>query len=329
MLEVGVCGTDKDLCAFEFGDAPPGCDYFILGHESLGEVVETGGEVRGLQRGDLVVGVVRLPCRQSGCDPCGAGRQDFCTTGGYRERGIKELHGFMTEFVVEQERYLYRLPPELRAVGVLVEPLTIAEKSLIELSAIDGRLGWRRERRRAVVVGAGPIGLLGAMLLVESGYETWVYSRSPAPNPKAAIAEAVGARYVSSQEESPRSLAARLGAIDVVYEAAGAPQTSFDLLRHMGPNAVFILTGVPRGIEGLTLDPYQLSLHLVLRNQVILGTVNAGPDAFAAAIRDLGAFERRWPQPLRSLITARYPLEQFREPVSGAAGGIKSVVVVG
>ena len=210
-----------------------------------------------------------------------------------------------------------------------MEPLTIAEKAFAELCAIDGRLAWRREHRRAVVVGAGPVGLLGAMLLVSRGYETWVYSRSRGPNAKAAIAEAVGARYVSSQDEPAEELAARIGPIDVVYEAAGAPQTSWDLLRHMGPNTVFVLTSVPRHDERIALDPHALALQLVMHNQVVVGTVNAGPDAFAAAIRDLGTFASRWPRAVRALITGRYPMEHFQEPVSGAAGGIKNVIEIG
>jgi threonine dehydrogenase-like Zn-dependent dehydrogenase len=326
MLEVGVCGTDRELCAFEFGSAPAGCEYFVLGHESLGEVVETGPDVRGLRRGDLVVGTVRFPCGKPGCGPCRAGRQDFCATGAYSERGIKDRHGFMTGFVVEEERNLHRLAPELRDVGVLVEPLTIAEKAVLELRAIESRMPWRRETRRAVVMGAGPVGLLGAMALVEAGYETWVYSRSRAPNPKAEIAEAIGAEYVSSAVETAERFAARLGVIDVVYEAAGAPQAAFDLMRHMGPNTVFILTGVPRPDERLEVDMHALAFNLVLHNQVVMGTVNAGPDAFAAAVRDLAAFAARWPKALRSLITGRFPLERYDDAIQ--AGGIKNVIAL-
>ncbi|HWQ56774.1 MAG TPA: glucose 1-dehydrogenase [Bryobacteraceae bacterium] len=328
ILEVGVCGTDKEICSFEYGSSPEGSDYFVLGHESLGEVVDTGPRVEGLSRGDLVVGIVRHPCGSAACQACCAGHQDFCETAGYRERGIKSLHGFMTELVVDHYRNLHVLPAELRDVGVLVEPLTIAEKAFLELCAIDGRLPFRRSRRRAVVVGAGPVGLLGAMLLVERGYETWVYSRGRTPNPKAAIAEEIGAGYVSTEEMPPEHFAAKIGPIDVVYEAAGAVQTSFDVLQRLGPNGVFILTGVPRHGDPVSLDPSPLSLNLVMRNQALFGTVNAGPEAFMAAIRDLGAFLRRWPKAVRALITGRHPLEHFLDPVTGKAGGIKNVIVV-
>ncbi|MFB3827574.1 MAG: glucose 1-dehydrogenase [Bryobacteraceae bacterium] len=326
MLEVGVCGTDRDLCDFRFGAAPPGCDYFVLGHESLGEVVEAGPEAAHFRPGDLAVGMVRLPCAVPGCAACRAGRQDFCMTGRYRERGIQDYHGFMTDLVVEEARYLYAVPPELREIAVLVEPLTVAEKPLAELRAIERRLPWERATRRAVVLGAGPVGLLGAMALIEEGFQTWVYSRSRPPNVKAWIAEAIGAEYVSSAIVTPERLAERVGGIDVVYEAAGVPLAAFDLWRHLGPNGVFIFTGVPG--SDVQVDWTPLGLNLLMKNQLILGTVNAGPDAFKAAIRHLGIFLRRWPGAVRSLISARWPLERFREPVAGAAGGIKHVIEI-
>jgi len=326
VLEVGVCGTDKELCEFRFGSAPPGYDYFVLGHESLAEVVETGPEVSWVRPGDLVVAGVRLPCDDPACRPCRAGRADFCATLRYREHGIQDCHGFMTELVVEEERDLYAIPPGLREVGVLVEPLSIVEKALAGFEAIRRRMPWEGGPRRALVVGAGPVGLLGAMALIEAGFETWVYSRSRAPNPKAQIAEAIGAAYVSSEEEPPKRFLRRLGAVDLVYEAAGAPQTVFDMLPRLPANSVFVLTGVPA--VPMQLDTARLALNLVIRNQVVMGTVNAGPDAFQAACRDLAVFARKWPRALAALITARYPLEAFHDPVTGAAGGIKNVIAI-
>src|ERR1035441_5033628 len=173
MLEVGVCGTDKDICAFAYGTPPPGSDHLVLGHESLGEVVEAGLGVADLRVGDLVVSTVRLACSDANCAACRAGHYDFCVTGNYREHGIKELDGFMTEFVVEDRHNLHPVARELRDVAVLVEPLTIAEKALIEVREIQQRLHWEGGRQRAVVLGSGPVGLLGAMVLVNAGYETY------------------------------------------------------------------------------------------------------------------------------------------------------------
>ena len=325
MLEVGVCGTDRDLCAFQFGTAPAGSDYFVLGHESLAEVEDAAPGVANVRPGDLVVAAVRTPCASPGCAPCRAGRQDFCSTGRYRERGIQDRHGFMTSSVVEDARYVYPVPRELRGVAVLVEPLTIAEKAFLEYQAIDRRLPWTRERRTAVVLGAGPVGILGAMLFVHAGFDTWVYSRSRPPNRKAEIVESVGARYVSSLQETPAQLAARAGNIDVVYEAMGGPQAAFDVLRYLGANGVFVFTGVPEPAETLHLDLHRFLVQLILKNQVVMGTVNAGADAFEAAIRDLAAFHARWPRALGSLITGRFPIEGYHDAIFGAAG-IKNVI---
>ena len=330
MLEVGVCGTDREIASFHHGTPPEGFDFLVLGHESLAEVVETGTAVSRFEPGDLVVPMVRQPCLHPECLACRAGRQDFCYTGDFRERGIKEQHGFMTGFVVDDEKYLNAVPPELRPVAVLVEPLTIAEKALLQIHAIQQRLPWDRPsnvRRRAVVLGAGPVGLLGAMALVHTGFETFVYSRETASNSRADLTAKFGAHYVSSSTDSVEQLAARVGNIDVVYEAAGASQAAFDLLKVLGPDGVYCFTGVPRHGEPVSIDAHSVLFNLVLRNQVILGTVNAGRDAFEAAIRDLGLFYARWPDAVRSLITGRYAIEEFREPVFDRSG-IKNIIVL-
>ncbi len=328
MLEVGVCGTDKDICAFAYGTPPPGSDRFVLGHESLGEVVEAGPGVADLRAGDLVVSTVRLACSDANCTACRAGHYDFCMTGNYREHGIKDLDGFMTEFVVEDRHNLHPVARELRDVAVLVEPLTIAEKALIEVREIQQRLHWDGGRHRAVVLGSGPVGLLGAMVLVNAGFETYVYSRSAKPNAKADVAEGVGARYISSEQTSIERMAEQVGNIDLIYEAAGAPQFAFEVLKHLGSNGIYVFTGVPRDEAPVEFDTEHIMYNLVLKNQVVLGVVNAGPQAFDNAVRDIGVFAARWPEALRAMITGRYPMEAFHDPVMGKAGGIKNVICI-
>jgi len=328
MLEVGVCGTDKDICAFAYGSPPPGSDHFVLGHESLGEVVEIGPGVADLRPGDLAVSTVRMPCSDPHCVPCRAGHYDFCMTGNYREHGIKELDGFMTEFVIADRHNLHPVARELRDVGVLVEPLTIAEKALIEVGQIQQRLPWGGGRHRAVVLGSGPVGLLGAMALVNAGFETTVYSRERQPNAKADVAEAIGARYLSSAATTIEQMAETVGNIDLIYEAAGAPQFAFEVLKYLGANGIYVFTGVPRHEKPVTFDTERIMYNLVLKNQVVLGVVNAGPQAFDNAVRDIGVFAARWPQALRAMITGRYPMEAFRDPVMGKAGGIKNVIAI-
>src|SRR5881296_3752916 len=248
-LEVGICGTDREICTFVYGSPPDGFEYLVLGHESLGEVIEVGASVSSLQPGDLVVPSVRRPCPHGHCLPCRADKQDFCFTGDFTERGIKMTHGFLTEYYVEEEKHLYAIPRELKDVAVLVEPLSVAEKALAQVWQVQGRLPWmngspdRGTGRTAVVLGAGPIGILGAMALIVRGFRTWVYSRSAEPNPKADLVNSIGAKYVSSETVSLAEFARMAGPIDVVYEAVGVAKITFDVMKILGLNGAFIFTG--------------------------------------------------------------------------------------
>jgi threonine dehydrogenase-like Zn-dependent dehydrogenase len=337
MLEVGICGTDREICRFEYGTPPQGSEYLILGHESLGEVVQVGSAVNNLKVGDLVVTMVRRPCPHPLCRPCRSGHQDFCRTGDFTERGIKGLHGFMAEYVVDDSQYMYPVPADLRDVGVLVEPGTIAAKALFQTVSILRRLPWvdrvnlqgpHDRTYKALVLGAGAVGLLGAMALRNNGFATHVYDRAPAPNPKSQLVESVGATYVA--EESTRQFAHLVGEVDLVYEATGASRLAFQAMRVLGPNSIFIFTGVPGQRPPSDVDTDSIMRNAVLKNQVILGTVNAGPEAFVATISGFSSFRGRWPGAAESLITHRYPLEDFKEPLIGASSGdIKSVLTIG
>jgi threonine dehydrogenase-like Zn-dependent dehydrogenase len=327
VLDIGVCGTDREITSFEYGTPPDGFDYLIIGHESLSEVLEVGAQVSKVKPGDLVIITVRRPCPHPECVACRAGRQDFCYTGDFTERGIKQNHGYMTEFVVEEERYLNPVPRELRDVGVLVEPLTIAEKSLEQLWTVQQRLPWN-DHRRAVVLGAGPVGLLGAMALKVEGFEVTVYSRSADHAEKNDIVSAIGAQYIAAETHSAEEMAKIAGPIDVVYEATGASSVAFDVLKHLGPNAVFIFTGVPGCNPPIPVDTDEIMRNMVLNNQLVLGSVNAPPQSFASAIQHLGIFATRWPQTLRSVITARFPLERALDALKNQPGGVKNVVAV-
>lgn len=328
MLAVGVCGTDREICSFEYGTPPPGSDHFVLGHESLAEVAETGSAVTRVKKGDLVVATVRRPCPHPNCVACRAGRPDFCFTGDYHEHGIKDLDGFMTELVVDSEGFLNVVPPQLRDVAMLVEPLTIAEKALIQVRSIQQRLPWTGCPHRALVLGAGPVGLLGAMALIQAGFKTFVYSREQPPNPEAAIAAGIGAEYHSSDIEPVDQLAKHMGNIDLVYEATGASQFAFHILPFLGANGIYVFTGVPGKDQEVELDTGTIMKNLVLKNQVVIGTVNAGLDAFQAAIRDLDSFYLQWPAQVRALITGRYPIEAFGDLVFGKPRGIKNVIAI-
>jgi threonine dehydrogenase-like Zn-dependent dehydrogenase len=332
MLEVGICGTDREITRFDYGTP------LVVGHESLGEVVEVGSRVERVQPGDLVVTMVRRPCPHPGCRPCREGRQDFCTTGDYTERGINGAHGFMTEHVVDDQRFMNVVPAALREVGILTEPLTIAEKGLEQVWQVQRRLPWGSgaatdgqpgKGLSAVVLGAGPVGLLGAMALVVRGFDTWVYSRASGPHDKARLTGMIGAHYVAAEDSSVDDLARQVGNIDLVYEATGAASVSFDVLRVVGSNGVFVFTGVPGRKAPIEVDADAIMRAMVLENQLVLGTVNAPRQAFEAAIHDLGAFMERFPEAVRTLITARLPIDEAPGLLMDSATGIKNVVPLG
>jgi len=327
VIEVGVCGTDREICRFDFGTPPAGSDYLVLGHECVAEVVEVGAAVRDVVPGDLVVPAVRRPCPHDACSPCRTGRQDYCHTGDFVERGIKERHGFLAEEVVEDARYLHPVPSALRDVAVLVEPLTIAEKALAQVRQVRERLG-DRAGRTALVSGAGPVGLLGAMVLAAAGFETHVWSLEPESDPKADLITSLGIGYACASRASLEQVGARLGNVDVLFEATGAATVTFQALAALGHNGVLVLLGLPGRRSAIEVDAAALVRTLVLRNQVIIGTINAGDDAFAAAIRDLAGFESRWPGALRRMITGRFPLDAHDEVLRGEPRGIKNVLQV-
>ncbi|HVO32545.1 MAG TPA: zinc-binding dehydrogenase, partial [Elusimicrobiota bacterium] len=251
---------------------------------------------------------------------------DFCYTGNFTERGIKGVHGYMTEYVVDDEKYMNVVPPSLRDVAVLLEPLTITEKAVLEACTIQNRLpaekpltrdSLARTCRKALVLGAGPVGFLAAMTFVNIGIRTWVVARHPKPNSKADLLARIGADYLATSTQSPQDMAGAIGDVDLILEATGAAQASFDFLQILGTNGMFIFTGVPAPLKDITLDAGTLMRHLVLKNQVALGTVNAPRQAFQNGIRDLSDFMAKWPQPLQSLITDRVPLDQIDSVVSG------------
>ncbi len=352
MLEVGVCGTDREIALFEYGTPPENSEYLVIGHESLAEVIEVGSDVTRVKTGDLVVTMVRRPCPHAECSACRAERQDFCFTGDFTERGIKEQHGFMTEYIVDDERYLNVVPAHLREVAVLTEPLTIAEKALAQVWQVQQRLPWGcpplmktidetggsvtgnttnanpNYCHKAVVLGAGPVGLLGAMMLVANGFETYVYSRSKQGDGRVELVESCGAKFIQAETNTVEQMANQVGGIDVVYEAVGASQLAFDVIKVLDVNAIFVFTGIPGRKGAISIDADTIMRNLVLKNQVVFGTVNAGREHYEAAIRDLENFMQRFPDAARGLITGRFKIDEALPLLQQGGQGIKSVVVI-
>jgi kynurenine formamidase/threonine dehydrogenase-like Zn-dependent dehydrogenase len=323
-VEVGICGTDREICSFEYGTPPAGSTELVLGHEALSEVVEAGPEVAWARPGDLVVPTVRRPCKNPHCTPCRQERQDFCITGEFSERGIVRADGFLCEYAIEEERFLVPVPRVLEEVAVLVEPLTIAAKAADVFKTIHSRFGFDVPRLRGLSLGAGPVGLLGAMVLQAQGIETHVFSREAEDSDRAKLVRSFGANYISAGRTPLDRLAERTGKIDVVFEAVGVPEVAFGALAPLAANGVLILTGVPAQRGATSADLSRWMRDIVLKNQVIFGTVNAGRSDYEDAVRRLEQFMVLFPEAVLSLLN-RVSIDQAPD-VLARGRGIKDVV---
>lgn len=322
---VGVCGTDMEIIEAKFGTPPPGADELVIGHEMLGEIVEVGPGVVGWEPGMLVTDTVRRP---GGCAPCQGGQSDFCADLAYTEFGIIGRHGFMTELFVEEPERLVGVPPHLEAVGILTEPLSVVEKALQQAEAIQRRIeSW--VPRTALVLGAGPIGILGTLLLRSRGMEVVTVARRPAPNAPSAILEAAGARYASIRETSLAEIAAGLPPIDVIFECSGNAELAFEAARVLGNNGVLVLLSITASGEPAPIDIGAINREFVLGNKVMVGSVNSSKIHFEMGVEDLARFESLWPGLAARLITRRLPgLAAWEEITQREADGIKTVIEV-
>ncbi len=318
-LAVGVCGTDQEILAGLYGVAPTGAERLVLGHEACG-VVERGAG--GLRTGELVVPMVRRPCPER-CWNCRAGEQDMCLTGDYRERGIKGLDGFMAERFVEAPAYLVRLARPLRPVAMLLEPLTVVEKGVGQAFRLQRRLRWRP--RQALVLGAGPIGLLGAAVTRSLDLATTVWSKGIGPGREAWLKQ-IGATALAADAHPLAELPRRLGNLDLILECTGAAPVVLGALMALGTNGVLCLLGVSGGDRTVELPVDRWNLRTVLGNQVVFGSVNANRRDFEAGARHLAAWARRWPGLLAALVTREVPPDRFAEAVARRPDDIKTIV---
>jgi threonine dehydrogenase-like Zn-dependent dehydrogenase len=327
VLEVGICGTDREIASFVYGSPPPGSEHLILGHEALAEVVEVGPEVTQVGKGDLVVPTVRRPCPHRHCQPCRANRPDFCVTGDYVERGIKGAHGFLQEWAVEDQSNLIPVPRKLADVAVLIEPLTVAAKAEEQVHAIESGLPWERARVKALAIGAGPVGLLGAMDAAVSRQDTYVYSLEPSTDLRADITRGFGGTYVCGRDVPMSELPKQIGRVDIIFEAVGVSSVAFAALEVLGPNGVFVFTGIPALGAPKEVDADRIMRNVVLRNQRIFGTVNAGRVGYEDALRDLEQAMFLFPDAVRAIITERRSIDGAASILRERAG-IKQVVQV-
>jgi len=313
VLRVGVDGTDKEINAAEYGAAPPGDDYLITGHESLGQVVAVGPEVPDTVRpGTFVVASVRRP----GSSIYGRiGLQDFTTDDVYYERGINLLHGYLTEYYVEDARYVFPLPPNLREVGVLLEPTTVAEKGVNHAFEIQRRLKvW--EPRRACILGSGTVGLLTAMVARLRGLELTVYSLPQRPYRNADLVEQLGGVYVSSQDATLADVSAERGPFDLILDATGFSPIVWEAAEVLGKNGVLVLASITGGDRKAEINSDRINQGFVLGNKVMVGTVNASPNDFRTGVDDLIKAEALFPGWANQLLTTPIDgLESYDEMI--------------
>jgi threonine dehydrogenase-like Zn-dependent dehydrogenase len=312
VLDVGVCGTDREIAHGLFGVAPDGERMLVLGHELLG-VVEEGGS--GFARGDLVTAIVRRSCGR--CRACAEDAPDSCLTGDYRERGITRLHGFARELVHEPAAQLIAVPPALGRLGVLAEPTSICARALRHARTIGGRQPWQLER--ALVIGAGAVGTLLTFLLRLDGVEVWTASLEPANE----LIEATGAHYASTGDTA----LVDLGRFDLVVEAAGDAQLMADALGLLRRSGVLCLLGIDGRQRTVSLDGHVLAVDTVLENRVVFGSVNAQRQDWVAAVAALDRARERWQDALEALVGLRVPLDRFAEAFAFRGG--KAVLTLG
>jgi threonine dehydrogenase-like Zn-dependent dehydrogenase len=311
-LSVGVCGTDLEIVRGDYGWSPPGRERLVLGHESLGRVIDAP-KGAGVSAGDLVVGIVRRPDPVP-CYACSIGQWDACRNGQYIEHGIKELDGFMRERYRTEPDALVRIDAKLDHLGVLLEPTTVVTKAWEQTEAIGSREAFRP--KTALIVGAGPIGLLAALLGRQRGLEVHVVDQV-ADGLKPELVRAIGAEYHTG------SLKDAAGGADIVIECTGVPSLVAESMQAAGTGGVVCLTGIsPIGTE-LSLDLGQIARDTVLGNKAVFGSVNANRTHYEDGGKALAAADPAW---LGELITRRVPIERFHDALAREKDDVKVVI---
>ena len=313
-LALGVCGTDREIVAGDYGWAPEGEDRLILGHESLGQVVHAPAG-SGLEEGELVVGIVRRPDPVP-CPACAGGEWDMCRNGLYTERGIKQRHGYGAELYPLGPEHAIKVDPRLGILGVLLEPSSILAKAWDHVERIGARSRtWAP--RKVLVTGAGPVGLLGAMMARQRGLETHVLDRVT-DGPKPQLVRDLGATY----HPGPLSIIAELKP-DVVIECTGADAVVLDAIQNAATDGIVCLTGVSSGGRSVRFDVGGFNCEAVLGNEVVFGSVNANRTHFEAAAQALAKADRAW---LSRVISRRVPLDRWQEAFQRQPDDVKVVI---
>jgi glucose 1-dehydrogenase len=313
-LGVGICGTDIEILSGEYGWPPPGRDRLVLGHESLGRVIDApaGGPVA---KGDLVVGIVRRPDPVP-CGNCAVGEWDFCRNGLYTERGIKEHDGYLSERYRILPEYVVKVDPSLGLLGVLLEPTSVVAKAWEQVERIGHRAHW--EPKTAVITGAGPIGLLAALMGVQRGIEVHVIDQMTGGK-KPDLVRALGAQYHTGSIEDACE------GPDIVIECTGVSSLVLDAMEHVGSGGVVCLTGVSSGGRTVSVDEGALNRTMVLSNESVVGSVNANRRHYEAGAEALAKADRGW---LEQVVSRKVPIDRWQDALDRQPDDVKVVVEV-
>lgn len=310
-LYAGICGTDVEIVTEGLGAVPAGSDRLVLGHESLGRVLEAPPG-SGFSAGDLVAGIVRRPDPEP-CPACARGEWDHCRNGRYTERGIKDAHGYGAERWRVEPYFAVKLPAELGHLGVLTEPASVLAKAWDQVDRVTGGTWFQPEH--VLITGAGPIGLLAALIATQRGYTVHVLDRT-SDGPKPDLVADLGGEFLTD-------LADLKVAPDVVIEATGVGRLVFDCAELLGPGGVMCLTGISSNTAAIDVPVGELNRQLVMENSVLVGSVNAAKRHYAAAAEALSAADRSW---LQRLVTRTAPLSDWPSGLDKTPDDIKVVV---
>jgi len=299
VLKIGVDATDREINEAKYGAAPPGYDFLVLGHESFGVVEEVGPNVTHVKPGDYVAATVRRP---GGSIYDQIGTSDMTSEEVYYERGINLLHGFLTEYFVDDAEFIVRMPGGLKHLHVLAEPMSCATKAVQQAFEVQRRLRvWRP--KTAYVMGAGQIGLLSTLVLRLRGLEVFTLARSEAPSLKSEIVEAFGAHYVSTRHTPAEELAKQVGKADLIIDATGSSAIAFSCMQLLGHNGVLVWTSVTGGRQHVEVPSDKVNLDWVLGNKLLLGSVNANREHFEMGIKDMALGEVMYPGVTQRILT--------------------------
>jgi glucose 1-dehydrogenase len=331
VLQVGICGTDREEVSGGRADAPEGSKELVIGHEMIGQVVEVGSEIKSAKPGEYGLFIVRRGCGE--CDACKKERSDMCFTGNYKERGIKGYDGYQAQFVVDSEDYFVKVPSEIISIGVLTEPMSVVEKAITEAIIIqNARLSdiiqqdWPHGKQ-VLIAGLGPIGLLAAFALKLRGAEILGLDIVDENSARPEIFKKIGGKYIDARKQNSQTLDESYGQIDMILDATGVAQLEFELIDSLGINGIYVLTGIPRGEKAISINGPSLIKQMVLKNQVMFGSVNAAKKHYEIAIEDLCKSRQVWGNIIDELITDKFPYLEFLQALQKhSEKEIKSII---